>query len=209
MVLPEANAAYADQGYWEQRYADESGQTFDWFKSYADVQAVLDAAIGGKDRRLLNLGCGNSALAADLARAGYTAVHNIDYADSVIRDMQARHSDLPALTWETKDIFAITADAAYRERFDVALDKGTIDALVAAASKEDPWNPPQATVDRMYDYMAQIRYLLKIGGRFVHITFAQPHFRRRFCEAPGFGPVTVTELGEGWTYYLYTAERIA
>ena len=41
-------------------------QSFDWFKSYADVADIIRELIPDKSSRILMLGCGNSKLSEDV-----------------------------------------------------------------------------------------------------------------------------------------------
>jgi hypothetical protein len=44
----------------EERYSQE--ESFDWFKTYADLKPLLNEHIKSKDARILMLGCGNSSM---------------------------------------------------------------------------------------------------------------------------------------------------
>ena len=46
------------------------------------------------------------------------------------------------------------------------------------------------------------------GGRFISITFDQPHFRRPFLEATGLTwDVQLQTFGEGFHYFVYTMHK--
>ncbi|CDW96946.1 hypothetical protein [Sporisorium scitamineum] len=38
-LTAERNEQFSEREYWEQRYADESEQDFDWFKNYDDLNS--------------------------------------------------------------------------------------------------------------------------------------------------------------------------
>ncbi len=88
----------------------------------------------------------------------------------------------PELRWEVADIFHLDQHFA-AGHFDVAIDKGTLDALLTRP--HDPWNPPAELQAEMAVYMDQVWRCLRVGGMLLHITFAQPHFRKRFLELDG------------------------
>ncbi len=74
--------------------------------------------------------------------------------------------------------------------------------------KHDPWDPEPEIVENITKYVEQVYKHLKKGGLFLHITFAQPHFRSRFLKL-GFENVQVITLGggavDGFEYYIYKA----
>ncbi|KAJ3295151.1 hypothetical protein HK104_002961 [Borealophlyctis nickersoniae] len=112
------------------------------------------------------------------------------------------------MSWLCGDIFHL--DELFPDQsnqFDCAIDKGTLDALLT--KKHDPWNPPQEVVEKMALYMTQVRDVLKPGGLFMHITFAQPHFRRRFLEVEGM-EVEVHTLGgaDSFEYFCYVGRKV-
>lgn len=108
--------------------------------------------------------------------------------------------------------------------FDVALDKGTMDAMMTA--KGSVWDPPAQVVedctreiDEVVRYVFHLsfsmfnclvlmwmlmprRVLRKPQGAFIYITFGQPHFRRRFLTREGWD-LEVRELGDTFHYYVY------
>ncbi|KAJ7464463.1 S-adenosyl-L-methionine-dependent methyltransferase [Mycena latifolia] len=202
MSPPTTNDLYRDKAYWNARYAAEPAEaTHDWLKTYADLAPALRALVP-KDAHILILGCGNAALSQDMYADGYTRIVNVDYSPVVIEQMRAR---APAMEWLEMDVRALAfADGS----FDVAIDKSTMDALMAA--KGDVWNPPQQVVDDVTAEVDEVlRTLKKPGGTFVYLTFGQPHFRRRFLTRAGTA-LEVRELGGAgaFHYYLYILRTV-
>ena len=75
------------------------------------------------------LGCGNSALSRDLADDGYHNVVSLDYSRVCIESMRRLHaSSHPDLVWVEGDVRDLPFPDA---SFDLAIDKGTLDALIA------------------------------------------------------------------------------
>jgi hypothetical protein len=73
--------------------------------------------------------------------------------------------------------------------------------------KHDPWDPHPELVEKITNYMRQVSNQIKVGGSFLHITFAQPQFRQRFIELKEF-KVTCHRLGTntgGFEYFCYEA----
>jgi hypothetical protein len=122
--------------------------------------------------------------------------------------MRERTKNLSELEWIVGDIFELDKCFPQSETFDIALDKGTLDALLTV--KHDPWNPHEELMAQIRIYVSQVSKQIKRGGRFLHITFSQPHFRRRFFEIPDF-EVHVHKLGindGGFDYFCYEAIKL-
>ncbi|KAL2912960.1 hypothetical protein HK105_207526 [Polyrhizophydium stewartii] len=206
-LLPEDNASYATQEYWESRYIQEQEDaTFDWFKGFDELREPLEQVLSNRSGRILHLGCGNSRLGEDMHRAGWTDIVNVDFSPKVIETMATRCAGLDGLHWLVADVFKLD-EVFDAETFDYAIDKGTLDALLTR--KHDPWNPPADLCAEIERYMAQVARCLRRGGVFLHITFAQPHFRRRFVETAGLQIETRVLTGKdgGFEYFAYVCVK--
>ncbi|KAF9069792.1 S-adenosyl-L-methionine-dependent methyltransferase [Rhodocollybia butyracea] len=195
-ILPELNEQYSTIDYWNQRYSQEADDaSFDWFKSYSEVAEILGSIIPEKSCKILMLGCGNSKLSEDMYNDGYKNIVNIDYSSVVINKMKERH---PHMEWHEMDVRDLQFED---ESFDIAIDKGTMDALMTV--KGDIWNPPQKVIDDCNQEVSEvIRILRKEKGIFIYLTFGQPHFRKRHLTREQ-STLEVRELGEAFHYYLY------
>ncbi|KIY68899.1 S-adenosyl-L-methionine-dependent methyltransferase [Cylindrobasidium torrendii FP15055 ss-10] len=227
-TLPEKNERYGEREYWNERYSGEENKTFDWFKTYADVAPILRELIPNKNARILMLGCGNSTLSEDMYDDGYTNIVNVDYSSVVIAQMKARHEGVrPGMEWKVMDVRALEFNDA---SFDVAIDKGTMDAMMTA--KGDVWDPPAQVIA---DCTAEVSSVLRVlrpststsssvssfssstdvpgssssSGIFLYLTFGQPHFRKRYLTGEGREGTTleVREMGEMFHYYLYVLRK--
>jgi len=144
------------------------------------------------------LGCGNSTLSQDMWDDGYRNITNIDYSTVIIEQMQQRHSQVrPEMKWLEMDVRNLSFQD---DSFDVAIDKGTMDAMMTA--KGDVWDPPQQVIDDCTKEVDEALRVLSKGGLFIYLTFGQPHFRRRFLTRPGT-TLEIKELGDSFHYYLY------
>jgi len=144
------------------------------------------------------LGCGNSTLSEDMWDDGYHNIVNVDYSAVLIEQMRERHSQIrPEMEWLEMDVRNLSFQA---DSFDVAIDKGTMDAMMTA--KGDVWDPPQQVVDDCTKEVDETLRVLRKGGLFIYLTFGQPHFRRRFLTRPET-TLEIKELGDVFHYYLY------
>ena len=62
--------------------------------------------------------------------------------------------------------------------FDVVLDKAAMDALMV--QEGDVWNPSSMTIDKARAMCSHVSRILKPQGKFLQISFAQPHFRKKY-----------------------------
>jgi hypothetical protein len=77
----------------------------------------------------------------------------------------------PNMKWIVCDVYKM--DQMFDNcSFDCAIDKGTLDAFLT--TKHDPWDPPVNIISDIKTYVNQVAMILKKGGTFIHVTFAQP-----------------------------------
>ncbi|KAJ2782698.1 hypothetical protein H4R18_002124 [Coemansia javaensis] len=201
-VLPGKNAEYESREYWDRRYAQEPDSAFDWFKTYADLKPLLAERIGSKDARILMLGCGNSTLSSDMYQDGYEDIVNVDYSAVVIEQMRRRYGHQGRMTWEVMDVRALALGDG---SVDVAIDKGTLDALMCDGG--DVWEPSAELCENVGREVSEVERVLAPGGRFIWVTFGQPHFRRRHLERASW-TVEVERLNSGgFDYFAYIATK--
>ncbi|KAI0681934.1 S-adenosyl-L-methionine-dependent methyltransferase [Cerioporus squamosus] len=198
-VLPKKNEEYGTKEYWDQRYTQEpEDSSFDWFKSYGDIADIMRELIPDKSSRILMLGCGNSTLSQDMYADGYKNIVNTDYSGVLIEKMRHKYEQTaPEMEWHEMDIRDLKFEA---DTFDVAIDKGTMDAMMTA--KADVWDPPEEVVQNCNREVDEVLRVLRPGGLFIYLTFGQPHFRRRYLDRPNT-TLEIRKLGEAFHYYLY------
>ncbi|KAG8760869.1 hypothetical protein FRC14_001428 [Serendipita sp. 396] len=184
----------------DERYTSDDG-VFDWFKSFKDIEDYFGTLISDKSASILMLGCGNSTLSEEMYEAGYTNIVNIDYSAVVIEKMKLRNEDRPLMRWLEMDVRNLVFDDA---SFDVAIDKGTMDAMLAV--KGDVWNPPKSAVDDCNREVDEVIRVLKDRGVFLYLTFGQPHFRKKYLLREKTS-LDILTLGETFHYFLYVLRR--
>lgn len=111
---------------WDDTYIDLAGQPGSDYGNWTVLrQHVLPHVRGAKD--MLQLGCGNSPFAAEMAadaEAGVpaNAMLNTDFSPVVVAQMRARY---PALRWAVADALALRNDFG-AESFDAVVEKGVL-----------------------------------------------------------------------------------
>ncbi|KAF4042951.1 Methyltransferase domain [Phytophthora infestans] len=191
--LPEDNCLYKEKGYWDSRF--DSEESYDWLARYENVAELLAKYVRPSDR-ILMVGCGNSTFSIDMYKAGFHNITNIDFSKVVIERMSAKYSEeMPEMKWKEADMTKLR-EIFTPESFDVVIDKAAMDALMC--DEGDVWSPSE--------------------GTFVQISFAQPHFRKRFLLGEGEqAPISTVygwdysydniEIGLG--YFFYVLQKIS
>ncbi|TIA70317.1 hypothetical protein E3P91_03165 [Wallemia ichthyophaga] len=193
---------YSDISYWDERYTKDAEDTFDWFKQYPDLKQSLAHHIPKKDSRILMLGCGNSSLSRDMYDDGYTNILNIDYSPVCIDNMTKANESRSGMQWCVMDIRQLDLPD---NSFDVAIDKGTMDALLAGV--RDPWNPQDSIVHDCTSEVREVQRVLKPepSSVFIYHTYAPPHFRKPLLNTdPDHWDLSVEKMGDWFSYFFYT-----
>eukprot|EP00742_Colponemidia_sp_Colp-10_P004699 GILJ01005011.1.p1 GENE.GILJ01005011.1~~GILJ01005011.1.p1 ORF type:complete len:252 (-),score=34.58 GILJ01005011.1:250-1005(-) len=195
--IPLNNALYKEKDYWDERFEREDA--YDWLLHFeGDVQALLVQNLQPSDR-ILMVGCGNSGFSAELYDHGYKNIVNIDFSEVVISKMRDKYRDRPEMSWRVMDMKQLQFEAAC---FDVVIDKAAMDVFMCDIG--DVWDPQPHVWTDTFEMCSGISRVLKPTGRFLQISFDQPHFRRRFLDKPDFGwTFAVHNLGVGLGYFLY------
>jgi SAM-dependent methyltransferase len=179
--------------------------TFEWFRSFSDLQPFFSAHLRPPDTtpRILHLGCGNSSLTSDLWHIGYRNQTSVDFSQIVIDAMSKKYHDL-GQRWAVEDVRDLTLESG---SMDVAIDKGTLDAMIHGS----PWDPPEDVVDNISRYNGEVARVLRPGGRWLYITYRQPHFMRRHLEREGIWEVKMEVLGGeggGFEYFGWVLTKL-
>ncbi|XP_077204331.1 EEF1A lysine methyltransferase 4 [Paroedura picta] len=201
-ALPERNSGYGERGFWEARYREEGAAPAEWFGGLEAFRGQLEAELSPTDRNLV-LGCGNSALSCNLYQLGYTDITSIDYSSACIASMGDYYAHCPGLRWVVMDARAL----AFRDgSFDVVLEKGTLDSMMV--EETDPWCVSREARTLLDQVLAEVSRVLRPRGRFISITFAQPHFRKRHYAQPAYGWSTHhVAYGSSFHYFLYVMRK--
>ncbi|XP_072200564.1 EEF1A lysine methyltransferase 4 [Excalfactoria chinensis] len=193
-----ANRCYARRRFWEERYRRAGAESHEWLGGLERFRALLEPELRPDDR-ILVLGCGTSALSYELHELGYPDVTSIDFSPACVEAMRSRYAHCPDLRWAVMDMRSLTFPDA---SFDVVLEKGTLDVLLV--EEADPWHVSPRGAAAMHRVLAEVSRVLRPGGRFLSITFAQPHFRAPHYAQEAFGwSLRHAACGDAFHYFVY------
>ncbi|CAG9538654.1 unnamed protein product [Cercopithifilaria johnstoni] len=161
-VIPGSSADFQDPSFWEEFYK-ASNDSFEWYGDFKTFGRVLIKYLKSTDK-ILQIGCGNSELASQLYDNGYRIIDSIDIDEGVIKEQVAKNSSRPGLQFICCSATKIDAPD---EKYNVILDKGTLDALVPLACEDVVEN-----VEKMFSEICRV---LTVGGRYIVLTLAQKH----------------------------------
>jgi SAM-dependent methyltransferase len=200
----EENSQYAEPEWWESEYQKcGTDQSYEWFTGASDDSFVssLLKLIPKLTQKIINLGCGISRIQNVIFDAGFQQITNIDVSPTCIQLMKA--SDTRGMQWKICNLlqeFPFDSNS-----FDLALDKGTLDALIV--DRADKWEIDDEVYEIAAKYFREVARILRPGGVFLQISFGQPHFRKRLFEKDEFGwNVTVHTLQPTHSFHFFIYE---
>ena len=137
---------------WETRFRNNAfGDAFEWVANWETIAPLVRPHLQ-QGAHVLQVGCGNSRLAADLHEEGFTRVWSIDISPTVIAKMKAEHAGRTGLTYETMD----ATNLDFKENFfDTIVDKATLEAV------------PQR---KHAEYLNELGRVLRSGGKYLVMT---------------------------------------
>jgi ubiquinone/menaquinone biosynthesis C-methylase UbiE len=187
---------YGRASYWDDRYA-RNQTPFDWYQSWAHLYSLLGPFFDGTEIAL-NIGCGNSPMAVDMGEH-FSAVANIDISSVVIEQMEIAYQDRANLLWFTMDCTALDFD---NEMFDVAFDKGTLDALFCGSHG----------IEKVEQALREVCRVLRPRGMFFEVTYGKPESRMPLFEGYGLDwtihdPVPIRNIERGGWHWIYVFEK--
>ena len=167
--------------YWDERYTKErtephedDSDSYEWFRTFAKLRPFLEKHLPKPldltFPRILHLGNGTSTLPADLFSFGYHNQVSIDFSAIAVDTMRSRHADLgSSLEWLVRDVRNMQFS---NQSFDVAIDKGTLDAMLHGSL----WDPEDEVRENVSAYVNEVARVLKPGGKWLYVSYRQPHF---------------------------------
>ncbi|KAI0519930.1 hypothetical protein KFK09_007392 [Dendrobium nobile] len=163
---------YGNAEYWNTRYLEEAGASFDWYQRYSALRPFVRKFVPSSSR-ILMVGCGNALMSEDMVNDGYVDIMNIDISSVVIDILIKSRAHIPQLKYMQMD--ARNMSFFLDETFDSVIDKGTLDSLMCGT------DAPFSASQMIYE----VNRLLKPGGIFVLVTYGDPSVRVPHLNQPG------------------------
>lgn len=196
------------QSYWNERFLTED--SFEWFGDCARLYPVLDLYFkSSPSYTLLHLGCGSSSLAEEMSSRHYChLIVNGDYAFGILDKRRTMKRDKHLIDWLAADIRAMPLRSNY---FDTVVEKGTLDVFFVG-HEHHLWHPSADLKEKIDLILTQISHCLQSdGGRFISISFQQPHFRRPFLAKQKYRwsiqVHSVADRSESVEYFVYVMTK--
>nr|CDS35131.1 methyltransferase protein 10 [Hymenolepis microstoma] len=140
--------------YWDDHY-DIELKNFEQFEDEGDIWfgvsseeriiKYLASVETPKDVRILDLGCGNGHFCLELTKRGYSSVTGVDYSENAINlafKLAEKHDLCDSLNFTCVDILSTESINAFSpssdNAYDIAIDKGTFDAITLIPDATDP-----------------------------------------------------------------------
>lgn len=162
-LLPKASSEFASEQYWNEFFHKRGRAAFEWYGEFWQHAEIIFKYLKELTDKILIVGCGNSALSADLYDTGHRNIISIDISDVVIRQMNEKYvNSRPQMQFLQMDA---TQMQFKDEEFSVILDKGTVDALT----------PDSDSATKLYAVLKEVSRVLRVGGRFLCISLLQTH----------------------------------
>lgn len=189
---------YGSVNYWEMRYSICS-EAYDWYAKWPAILKELKP-IFSSDDLVLNIGCGNSEMPAEMQETTFPVVVNIDYSQAVINQMKEKYRNNPDLIWFVMDCTQLTFEDDF---FDIVFDKGTFDAILCG---ENGYND-------ICSSMSEIFRVLKEGGLFIEITYGKPDNRIALFNSIDidftiYDPIEMPNSEDSSTEYIYIFQKL-
>ncbi|XP_078442200.1 S-adenosyl-L-methionine-dependent methyltransferases superfamily protein [Wolffia australiana] len=175
---------YGDEIFWDARYMEEGGATFDWYQRYSALQSIVRKFVPISSR-ILMAGCGSAAMSEHMVLDGYEEIINIDISSIVIEMMRKKYCNTPGLKYVQMDVRDMSF---FPDRsFDCVIDKGTLDSLMCGIYAQIS----------AFQMLREVNRVLKPGGVYMLITYGEPSLRIHH----------LTKDGRSWKILLYILPR--
>ncbi|RNA19194.1 hypothetical protein BpHYR1_000249 [Brachionus plicatilis] len=133
--------------YWERAYEQEL-ENFNqfgdegeiWFGAQTAKRVInwlTNKQLDRGNTRCIDIGCGNGFSCCMMAEAGFRQIVGVDYSEKAI-NLAKSIAESKKLSIEYKVTDVLDSNAKYDDQFDVAIDKGTYDAI--SLCPDDPKN---------------------------------------------------------------------
>eukprot|EP00927_Polykrikos_kofoidii_P054849 TRINITY_DN49204_c0_g1_i1.p1 TRINITY_DN49204_c0_g1~~TRINITY_DN49204_c0_g1_i1.p1 ORF type:complete len:315 (+),score=23.55 TRINITY_DN49204_c0_g1_i1:36-980(+) len=173
---PAPPPSYADDAYWFARYTDTNFEPYDWYLKLDQLKDTLSPLISPLSQIVI-LGCGTSDVAERMFHEGFQNITCIDRCEVLIDHFADKHQDRTTLQFEATPVHLIPKDyPSWVGKFDLALDKGMLDAIACCTNKEK---------DTSEALMAISQILKPKSGIYVCVSHASPELREQMFFGAG------------------------
>eukprot|EP00164_Ancoracysta_twista_P015504 GFYU01025653.1.p1 GENE.GFYU01025653.1~~GFYU01025653.1.p1 ORF type:complete len:237 (-),score=68.41 GFYU01025653.1:301-1011(-) len=161
-------ADFDKRDYWEERYSknNAASKKFEWYTvEYVHMKPFIET-LNLHSKTILEIGCGNSNIALDMAIDGYQKVIAVDYVSSVIEGQKdklkaynEKQTDTDGVVGVSFQVADVTNMKEYGDAsFDAVVDKATMDALVTCEG------------DMARQTFTEVDRVLCVGGYFLLVS---------------------------------------
>lgn len=126
-LIPGSGKEFRDKEYWDKFFKQRGTKAFEWYGEYENLCDVLHKYVKLTDQVLM-IGCGNSKLSENMYDVGIKHIMNIDLSNVVIQQMSAKNKHRKEMQFVKMDMLYMDFEDS---KFDVVIDKGTLDALMS------------------------------------------------------------------------------
>jgi ubiquinone/menaquinone biosynthesis C-methylase UbiE len=164
---------YSSVEYWNQRYSQEVGLSFDWIRTYEEIKEfIIPCLFGNKQAEILVIGCGNSLLSEGIYHEGYRYISNIDFSEEIIHQMEDRYKEYSDMDFQVADATDLKLEP---NCMSCVIDKGVLDSIMCGVSGQE-----EAT-----KMISNIYNVLTPGGVYICVSCAPPENRELIFAKPG------------------------
>ena len=173
----ERKSAANDEPEEEEEDDDDDDVTSEWYYDWKTLTPLLDITPSMRRSSVLDLGCGLSALFADLIADGFTGpMLGIDSAPSVLTEQRSRFpaASYPNVSFSPRSLFStayLTASPSERHRYGLIVDKATSDGIMCASQATHTQQGALLPIIAMY---RMVGHCLAPGGTFVCVSVQEP-----------------------------------
>lgn len=156
---------YSEAEYWESRYTEEP-EPFEWYQTWGSLAPVVLPRMGSSGS-VLDAGCGNSAVCAELARKNFD-VTGADISSCVVKQNSERYvSDENRNRLKFVCCDCLSMKEFKDGSFDCVIDKGTLDSMICSPKSNEV----------VPNYIREIGRVLKKDGVFIVVSYGTPNTR--------------------------------
>ncbi|KAJ7286625.1 hypothetical protein O6H91_Y326900 [Diphasiastrum complanatum] len=161
--------SFREESFWNEFFEARKGESFEAHAAWCHLSSLfarhcLLFSSQQATSHMLVPACGNSELSANIYDAGFKNITNIDFSRKVVAEMLRKHvRKRPFMRWLVMDMTRMQfSDGS----FDIVLDKGGLDVLIAGSEDDDTSKD---------SYFFEVKRILKPAGRYACVIFAEKH----------------------------------